>query len=604
MDYAALFAAIPTPYLVLTPDLVIAEANEAYLTVVGRSRAELVGRPVFEAFPPTPDALDENGVPRVQVSFERARDTGRADTMPIQKYDIPDHETGGLVERFWSLISVPVLDESGRTVWILQRAEDITDYVRERDRGQAERERGETWRRRFEEAEADLYARASELRTAMEAKEMASRQLAALAEVALQLTNAVTLEDLTAVVFGSGLPALGADGGAVAVRDDERDLLLLDITATLGVHTQRDYAELPIEGPLPACVAARTGDTVLLPDQPAGLAFTEQMAGVYDATGDQAWAALPLEVGGRLLGSLTVGWKQPRALPERELELLHAFAAQCAQALDRIQVRQAERHAALESQRMSETLQRSLLTAPPEPDHLRIAVRYQPAAQAAQVGGDWYDAFLTPDGSTTLVVGDVAGHDRNAAAAMAQLRNVLRGVAQTLGEPPAAVLSALDRALAGLQVSALATAVLCQVEQGAADGARDVQVLRWSNAGHPPPLLIHADGTAELLTHEPDLLLGLQPDAPRNDHEVVLHSGSTVVLYTDGLVERRDEAIDDALERLRKASTDLHQLSAEQVCDALLERLAPDAEDDVALLVLRLQSEKESSSTDAPALGG
>ena len=133
MDYARLFAAIPTPYLVMSPDLVIVDANDAYLAAVDRSHDDIVGRPVFEAFPPLPDALDASGVSRVQLSFERARDTGVPDTMPVQKYDIPD-SSGGFVERYWSLISVPVLDADGRCELLMQRVEDVTDYVRERDR--------------------------------------------------------------------------------------------------------------------------------------------------------------------------------------------------------------------------------------------------------------------------------------------------------------------------------------------------------------------------------------------------------------------------------------------------------------------------------------
>ena len=134
IDVAAVFAALPTPFLVMTPDLVIVEANEAYLTTTGRTRAELVGRPVFEAFPGNPsDSEADGGVSKVQASFERARDTGRPDTMPVQEYDIPDGH-GGFSKRFWSLISTPVLDGDGRCAYVVQRAEDITDYVRARQR--------------------------------------------------------------------------------------------------------------------------------------------------------------------------------------------------------------------------------------------------------------------------------------------------------------------------------------------------------------------------------------------------------------------------------------------------------------------------------------
>ena len=583
MDYAALFQAVPTPYLVMTPDLVIAEANEAYLAVVGRTREELVGRPVFEAFPPTPDALDVSGVSRIQLSFEKARDTGRPDTMPVQKYDIHDPATGELGERFWSLISVPVVGEDGTTRLILQRAEDITDHVRERDRSDVERTRGLRWRRKVQEVEADLFARSQELAAAVRSAEVASRRLAALAEVALQLTGAQTVEDLATIVVERGFRALGVDGGGVAVIDED-GALRLAITPSLGEQARTAYAALPLEGPLPASVAARTGRRVLLRDRESTVAFADGMAEVVETTGCVAWACLPLRSAVRPLGSLSVGWREPQQFVPAELEILDALAAQCGQALERIQQRQAEQRSAAAAHRMSETLQRSLLTDPPQPDGLQIAVRYRPAAREAKVGGDWYDAFVASDHVPCIVIGDVSGHDRDAAAAMGQIRNLLRGIGYTLGEPPAAVLSALDRALDDLAVGSLATAVLARLVP-AADGGR---LLRWSNAGHPPPLLLEPDGTATLLRTPADLLLGLDATTVRSDHDRMLPAGSTLLLYTDGLVERRGSNLDDGLARLAEVAAALAPLALEELCDALLGRLGQSGDDDVALLAVRL----------------
>lgn len=120
-DYAGVFGALPTAYPVLTPDLVIADANEAYLQLLGRTRQELVGRGVFEAFPPTADALDAQGRNPLQLSFERARDTGRPDAMPLHPYAVFDPASGQTVQRCWSLIHAPVLDADGSTRLILQR---------------------------------------------------------------------------------------------------------------------------------------------------------------------------------------------------------------------------------------------------------------------------------------------------------------------------------------------------------------------------------------------------------------------------------------------------------------------------------------------------
>ena len=175
---------------------------------------------MFEAFPPAPDALDEDGSNPIEISFARARDTGQVDPMPIAKYDILDPVTGELGERYWSLISAPVLDADGRTVLVLQRTEDVSAYVRERSGQRAEPARGQDGRREVEAVEADLYARVQELKVAQEARDIAARRLSSLAEVALQLTTAETVEDLERIVVSRGLAVLGADGGGIISPDD------------------------------------------------------------------------------------------------------------------------------------------------------------------------------------------------------------------------------------------------------------------------------------------------------------------------------------------------------------------------------------------------
>jgi hypothetical protein len=187
VDFAALFAGLSTAYLVLNTDLVIVEANEAYLHLLQRTRQELVGRPVFQAFPPETASLDAQGRNPLQMSFERVRDTGLTDRMPLLQYDVRDPGTGRVEQRFWSLIHSAVLGEDGRPALVLRRVEDVTDFARERER---ERSRGLDWRRRAERVEADLYTRAQELRAALQAQQTASRRLAGLAEAALQLAAA------------------------------------------------------------------------------------------------------------------------------------------------------------------------------------------------------------------------------------------------------------------------------------------------------------------------------------------------------------------------------------------------------------------------------
>jgi serine phosphatase RsbU (regulator of sigma subunit) len=358
-------------------------------------------------------------------------------------------------------------------------------------------------------------------------------------------------------------------------------------------------ALLPLDAAYPGCVAARTGQRVLLADRASSEAFSPELADLVRSTGVQAWAAVPLESGDRRIGSLSVGWTEPPALAPADLELLLALAAQCAQTLERIQAREAEqfRHAAVQG--MAEALQRSLLTEPPAADHLEVAVRYVPAATQAQVGGDWYDAFLLGDGRTALVIGDVTGHDRHAAAAMAQVRNVLRGIAHCRQDPPAVVLSALDLAMQDLQVDTLATAVLATIEERPEDADRGLRLFRWSNAGHPPPVLISPDGQVTVLEYEPDLLLGVDPSACRVDHQQQLSPGATVLLYTDGLIERRGATLDEGMAWLVGAVAAWARLPLEQLCDRLLAALEGAVDDDVALLAVRAHAEGRPRAPEA-----
>jgi serine phosphatase RsbU (regulator of sigma subunit) len=279
-----------------------------------------------------------------------------------------------------------------------------------------------------------------------------------------------------------------------------------------------------------------------------------------------------------------VAWTTRRSFSTQDVELLEAFAAQCAQVLDRIRTQQAERAAHAAVRGMAEALQRSLLTEPPFLQELEIAVRYLPAAEQAQVGGDWYDAFRVGDGSTMLVIGDVTGHDRHAAAAMAQVRNVLRGVAHSRPESPASVLAALDRAMGDFEVGTLATAVLGRVERDPDDG---VHVVRWSNAGHPAPLLIGPDGGVDVLERAPDRLLGVDAASARHEYCCRMVPGSTLLLYTDGLIERRGADLDEGQAWLADQAVRLHRLPLEAFCDALLHVLPGRLDDDVALLAVR-----------------
>jgi hypothetical protein len=236
-------------------------------------------------------------------------------------------------------------------------------------------------------------------------------------------------------------------------------------------------------------------------------------------------------------------------------------------------------------------MQRQLLAPLPQVDHLRMTARYLPAESAMEIGGDWYDAFLLADGVMALVIGDVVGHDLQAAAHMAEVRNMLRALAWTHVEPPSMIMRRLDEAVTHTSDAPMATLVFARVE-GPEGGPWQ---LHWVNAGHPPPLLITRDGGTRFLTGGHGPLIGMSatmhlglswPDA----HED-LPAESTLLFYTDGLVESRERPIDAGMAKLRHhASVLVRRLPGKNVdvfCDQLLQRLAPSG-DDTALLALRL----------------
>ena len=532
-----LMETLPAALVRLDRDWTIAYVNANAESIYGRSREELVGRDVWDAFPEARGTV-------IEERYRTAMDTGEPGTLEVYFEPLDVH----FDVRIWP-------DADGVTLFF----HDVNERVR---------------------AQQALDA-------ALREKDAAARRLADLNAIALELTAAETVDDLERIVVGRGLSVLGSDGGAL-VTQDESGGWRMTISAAMGAVTQAEYGVVPYDTPLPGPWAARNDLVLLLPTRASGLAFHPAMARAYENTGRSGWAFLPLTVRDRRLGCLAASWTDEHVVDAEELELLEGFAAQCAQTLDRIRSRQAEQAMAAAAVAMSETLQRSLLSAPAQPDGLAVAVRYRPAVREAQVGGDWYDSFLTSKGVLSLVVGDITGHDQQAAAVMGQTRNLLRGIAYTLAEPPAAVLSALDRAVRDLEVRTYATVLLATIEQTPEQAAHDLRSFRWSNAGHPPPVLRRADGSTALLDTAPNILLGVDAGARRDDHDVVLGPGDLVLLYTDGLVERRGNDLDDGLDWLTATVAGLAGVDHEQLCDALLDLLDGGAEDDVALLALRI----------------
>ncbi|MGZ9928677.1 PP2C family protein-serine/threonine phosphatase [Streptomyces sp. NC-S4] len=227
-------------------------------------------------------------------------------------------------------------------------------------------------------------------------------------------------------------------------------------------------------------------------------------------------------------------------------------------------------------------LQEALLPAPRPLGHHRAAVRYRPATMTLNVCGDWYDLVDQP-GRTAVAVGDVVGHGLGAAGVMGQLRSAL-SAASHVAEGPAQALEVLGLYARSIDGAESTTAVSVFIDW-------DSRTLTYSSAGHPPPLLCHPDGTVTFLDRATDPPLGARPEhAPRPEDRLAFTEGSTLVLYTDGLIERRREDIDVGLGRLADALVRHRTAEPDALADALLAGLIPAGgiTDDTALVVLRL----------------
>ncbi|WP_084681598.1 SpoIIE family protein phosphatase [Actinomycetospora chiangmaiensis] len=303
-----------------------------------------------------------------------------------------------------------------------------------------------------------------------------------------------------------------------------------------------------------------------------------ELVALMRARGMRKVVTVPLIAAGNVVGALAVGRDVLGRLDAGERTTLLALAEPCAVALDRARLFRAEHE-------IAQTLQRSLLPqALPEVARLPVAVRYLPGAVGTSAGGDWYDVVEVGSHHVAVVVGDVVGQGTAAAAVMGQLRTALSGYLLA-GHGPGPALDLLDGLVARVPGARASTAICVLVDTDSGE-------VRWARAGHLPALLVD-DAGPRLLTdsagHGPLLGLAQESRVPRTEGVVTIRDGDDLVLYTDGLVERRGESLDEGLDRLVAVAVARPDVAPEPTATYLLDALAPsEAIDDVAVVVLRL----------------
>ncbi|MEU5216673.1 SpoIIE family protein phosphatase [Streptomyces sp. NPDC020807] len=319
---------------------------------------------------------------------------------------------------------------------------------------------------------------------------------------------------------------------------------------------------------------------------------TERWLTVSGAT---SLTLVPLVVDDTVLGyaAISTNGDSP-ALGAAETDLLREVLHHAVEPIRRVLDHQRARGTAL-------ALQRAQLTSPPAVEGASLAASYQPASPANEIGGDWYDAFTLPDGTLVLDVGDVVGHDLAAATAMTQMRNMLRALAygHGAGATPGEVLTRFDEVSDGLGTAPFATAVLARLSRLPEEpgGWR----LTWSNAGHPPPLLIPAGGGPCFLVGEgegEDLPLCVDPRGPRASHTRLIAAGDTLLLYTDGLVETPNASISAGQRRLAAEAARLRGAPLPELLDAL--QALSDHRDDTALIAFRAGRPGATAVAESP----
>lgn len=508
--------------------------NRALCETVGRAPEELLGR-----------TLDELG-PRADAGVDAAQREDLA-AGRVSRYQVQRRLGSRAGTSIPVLVSVSqATSQDGSAADLILHVEDL------RERRRAERDREQLIRAQSARAQA----------------EAASERLRLMQSIAVAALGAEDLEGLVRELLDRLLDALDADRAAIVLTDDGERVVA---RAAGGVETVFERDGGTEVDDVVARVAAERGPVTVVDVVAAGIDASSLGPAITSLL------AVPLVAGAQVIGSLHVGTLTRREFDDETVDLLGLAAGRASLAIARTRLYERER-------RIASELQRSLLPSKlPSVPGVALAARYEPGDNGATVGGDWYDAIALPGGRVAVAIGDVVGRGIAAAATMGQMRSALRAILMQ-ADDSGAMAERLNRFALGLGDCVLTTVVLAIFEP--ATGR-----LRYTNAGHPPPLVIGADGVrAHYLDDVPSPPMGVVETPRYRQRTVQLAPGATLLMYTDGLVEKPSEVLDMGLERLRDAAdsadagADVEALCA-HVVGALGETDAAQA-DDVTVIAL------------------
>jgi GAF domain-containing protein/anti-sigma regulatory factor (Ser/Thr protein kinase) len=422
---------------------------------------------------------------------------------------------------------------------------------------------------------AELGGQALERARLYELERLEAERTGRLQSLTAALAESLVPADVAAIVREQGIGTAGADAVAIHLVSESGETLELEGASGVDTTGLEALARVPLERTGAVATAFSRGRASFHPTLET-LASDDPLVASAAEEGLRSVALFPLGASRRVHGVLLLGWRTAQALEPTDRAFAGTFASQCGQALDRAIRYESERT-------IAETLQQSVLPQVlPEVEGVTFAARYLPGESGVDVGGDWYDAFLLAEGRIALVVGDVVGKGVGAAATMGQLRNSLRAFASEHEDPAEVVrlLSGMFDAHVDAPFATLAYLVLDLHDRRC----------RYVVAGHPPPLLVEPHEPARYLEDGRTLPLGVDADAAVDVGETTVEVGATIVLYTDGLVERRDAPLDVGLELVRETAGSVAG-GPDTLVDHVLRRVFEGTEryDDVAILAARLE---------------